>query len=195
MHLLLDNDAEIDAQDKNDRNALIAAVQRDGAAVMQLLLNRGASSKYTRGQDVLAVASVFGSSDCMKLLLERGVHVDTEVGPEFVRLHLSDSFLTYALYEALVDWKNDLAESLLQYGADVNARCTVEGRRGVVLQHVMSGYCWTAADFLIDRGAYLALVEFECLSYEGQERYRELLQRARMRVSHPMGNGTRGINR
>ena len=84
------------------------------------------------------------------------------------------SFISQLLH-ALDRDKNDIADLLLEYDADVNARSTIKGIRGVALEHALRYGEDNTVNNLLDHGADPSLVRPENLGQSGMKRYEEML--------------------
>lgn len=171
VQTLLDNGADINAENKRGFTALVRAAQGSHPEILQRLLDRGASINSPYGGDkVLAFSSSIGDYESVKTLLDRGVNVNAEVGPSFID-HLDAPFST-ALLQALSNGHNDIAELLIEYGADVNARSTVEGEYGIALDHALTHGSHNMVKFLLANGA---VSSYEELHSEVESARRSLL--------------------
>ena len=120
----------------------------------------------------------YGDPEIVEMLLERALGVD----PESHDTKTSESMhgpglLATLLFRSLEHEKKVVAKLLMKYGADVNARLTMRGTRGVILQHALnwgSSYVFIA-DSLLEFGADLGLVAPEHLSEDGMRLYKERL--------------------
>ena len=183
---LLDYGADIDAQNNNGETALIIASRCSSSGMVRLLLDRDASIKSPCGEDALMYAVRWSNYDAVQALLKRGVEVDAEIDLGALKRYMLRKFST-ALLEALHRGHNDIAELLLEYRADVNARSTVQGMYGVALEHALNvgdrdffnnpraTICDRMVEFLIENGADLNLVDVEHLNPEARRRYTVLL--------------------
>ena len=145
VRTLIDNGARIDARSDGGFTPLLFSAREDRIAMVKLLLERGAdvNKQDEAGETPLLVATVRGHVDIAKLLLERGA--DPNGGTAgYAPVHWASS-----IWESLVtrdypaptgEWralagipssraKADLIKALIAYGADVNARLTVQPPR------------------------------------------------------------------
>lgn len=173
VRTLLDNGADIDAHDQRGSTALIVALLRGHAKVVQRLLDRDVSINSPHGLKALGYAAFVGSYETVQTLLDRKIDVNAEFDPGFAKLRWRIPFCT-ALLQALDARHNDIAESLLEYGADVNARSTVLGTYGVALEHAMNYGNDNMVEFLLKHGADPTLVDVEHLDSEARTQYEAL---------------------
>ena len=176
VQILLDNGADINAYNKRGFTALFRAAVGCHPETLQRLLDRGASISSPHGDNALVRSSWSGDYESVKILLDRGVNVNAEFGPSFID-HLDTPFST-ALLQALSNGHNDTAKLLIEYGADVNARSTVEGLYGIALEHALHHGRDDMVQFLLANGADSSLIRPEDLEWDGKKRYEKLLVEA-----------------
>jgi ankyrin len=146
VQFLLENGADVNAQDENHETALHLAFGGGKHDIAQLLLDRGAkvNAANNRGETLLHQFSKRGD-DCLsavQLLLECGADVNAQ-----------DNDLTTPLHLASENGRLEIARALLDHGAKVNA----ENNRGETPFHRLSrgnvGECLGVARLLLERGA------------------------------------------
>ena len=188
MRILLDNGAAIDIQNRERVAALSIASAQGNNPMVHSLLDRGASTSSPNGSRALDVACSLERYEAVQILLNGGVDVDAECDD-------ADCFLVdysgTVLLRAILKDHYDIAELLLKYGANVNARLTFEEMHVVALEHTLMlfGIFWISGEtyekrlrqldkrimFLIENGADPKLVNTENLDYEAKKRYDALL--------------------
>ncbi|KAL6898779.1 ankyrin repeat-containing domain protein [Trichoderma evansii] len=122
--ILLDNDADVNAQGGEFGTALQAACL-ENPDIVQLLLDHGADRPIRNSTSVCMW--YWGQSDSIQLLLDRGANVNADGGQYGTALQISCHRHTY--------WKEDKIEvirMLLEYGADPLLR---RGKYGSPLHH------------------------------------------------------------
>ena len=77
---------------------------------------------------------------------------------------ISKSVFPTVFLQTLEFRKYDVAELLLEYGADINAHSTVEGLRGVALEHALNHGSAEMVNFLLQHGANASLIRPEILN-------------------------------
>ncbi|KAJ7819608.1 ankyrin repeat-containing domain protein [Mycena olivaceomarginata] len=164
--LLVERGAAVNAQGGRYGNALQAALARGHLDLAQLLLECGADVNAQGGVygNALQAASQGGHLDLAQLLLERGADVNTQGGwygnalqAAAERGHLllgtaaaRGGLYGNALHTASARGHLDLAQLLLERGADVNAQ---GGEYGNALQAASQGGHLDLAQLLLERGA------------------------------------------
>ena len=173
---LLDNGADIDAHDSSDHTALTRASLCGNAKVVQKLLERGASISSLGSVSALRCAVAGGDYRMSRMLLEGGVSANVYSLP-VPGSHIRSPFRLFNthLLHALDRDKNDIADLLLEYGADVNARSTIKGIRGVALEHALNYGEDNMVNYLLEHGADPSFVSPENLGQSGMKRYEEML--------------------
>lgn len=145
VKLLLDNQAEINAQKKNGDTALIAASYKGEKETIELLLAYGAdvNMKKKRGVTALHVASINGHANVILPLLLAGADIDVQnndgITPFYIAaglgkvdiaklfiergadINVSDNFGNTALIFAAQRGDVDMVRFLVENGADLNA--------------------------------------------------------------------------
>ena len=182
VRVLLDHRADPYAQDQYAEDTALTWASRGGhSRVVEHLLDRGVSISSHSAVQALQTASFHRQHETVQILLARGVDVDAE------RHHsrtvdgvVVPSVLTTALLQVPENYgngtNNDIADLLLEYGADVNARSTVKGIRGVALDHALNYGHDFMVDFLLQHGADPSLVKPEHLNEDGMREF-EIMRR------------------
>jgi ankyrin repeat protein len=139
--LLLDLDAEINAQGGQFGNALQAASWRGYEQVVKMLLDKGAEVNAQGGNygNALQAASWRGHEQLVKTLLDKGANVNAQGG------HYGN-----ALQAASVGGYEQTVKTLLDKGAEVNAQSGVYGN---ALQAASDGGHEQIVKTLLDKGA------------------------------------------
>jgi 26S proteasome non-ATPase regulatory subunit 10 len=121
VDLLLQKDAEVDAQSFNGQTALHFASSKDNLDIVRKLIEHNASTrkKDKRGQLPLHRAAAVGSMPIVKLLLENK-------SP----LHASDIDGMTALHHAISEGHGDAAMALLRAGAETDKK-DIDGRLAI----------------------------------------------------------------
>ena len=114
--VLLKNGADPDFEDSSGKTALYFACERNHTKCVSLLLEYGAlhyaSCVHSFEISIpLGVAVSNNSIDCVKLLLEHGVH------PDIIKNKLNQEVTSYALRNAANNGYHEILQLLLQYGA------------------------------------------------------------------------------
>ena len=184
VRMLLDYGADPHAHDRDTEDTAIILATREGhPRVVEYLLDRGVSISSDLFVEALQAAFLdhHQAHEILRILLARGVDIDAELQQPRASEGVDGlSIFTTALLRAL-DFDvekvgKDVAEVLLEYGADVNASSTVEGSRGVALEHALKYSNWDfMIDFLLEHGADPSLVKPEHLNELDLERYEEIL--------------------
>lgn len=171
VRILLDNGADIDEYSQGDA-PLTHASRAGQSEIVQLLLDCGASISNSIGVGALHCASYYGDLKTAEMLLKRGIGADVELDNPGIQRTSSDvcirglscpicnpmqSFTT-PLLRSLDQKEKEVAELLLKYGADVNARSEKGRRRAVALQHALECGDDFMVDFLVEHGADPSLV-------------------------------------
>lgn len=112
VRLLLDNNANTEAKNKDGTTALMTAAMHGDRAMVQLLMDRGANINANdyMGKDALMIAAEFGKSDMVQMLLDRGADIRTKDKSDMI-----------ALMHALIGCNESTLKSLLRCGADIIA--------------------------------------------------------------------------
>lgn len=149
--LLLDNEADVNAQGGFYCSALQASSARGHREIVQLLLNYGADVNAQGGEhgNALQAASAEGHEEIVQLLLDNGADINAQGGEcttallaalaeghdEIARLLLNngaddtqDLWCGNALQTASINGYKEIMQLLLDYGADVNAPGGFNGR-------------------------------------------------------------------
>jgi ankyrin repeat protein len=167
--LLLDAGANPNVRPDDGRTALIVAASQFGsAAVVKLLLDRGANASASTANRTTALRLAAGTGDVevMRLLIDRGANLKADAAAALTQALLArcracvDMVIQQvdrpALGDALVTmsrWGDiDAARLLLDRGADVNAR-DANGRTALMLACHSDTYPVDVVRLLIERGA------------------------------------------
>ena len=199
MEALLENGADLDAQDTNGETALVLASKESNTEIVHFLLNKGASTDSPIGEKALGFASGRGSSEIVQILLDRKVSVDATCDWNY-----RNEGTCTALIRALARQQYETADLLMTNGADINARSSMGDRDAVLLEHVIVNSKDLNLDFessvvrdivgggtkqqemfsfLIEHGADPKLVRTDHLNLEQKQRYRELLSEFNIALS------------
>ena len=183
VRMLLDYGADPHAYDGSTVYTALTLATREGhSRVVEHLLDRGVSNCPHFVVEAIQAASLYGKHEMLRILLARGVDVDAE----WHQPRASDgvegtSLFTTALLRALEHYdervRNDIANLLLEYGADVNACSTVDGIHGVALRHALRYGEDFMVDFLLEHGADPCLVETEHLDEDEKRRFEDMLRK------------------
>ncbi|KAJ5297125.1 uncharacterized protein N7443_008018 [Penicillium atrosanguineum] len=174
VQLLLEKGAEVNAQDREDRNALQAASFEGHDEIVQLLLEKGAEVN-AQGRyygNALKTASFKGHDKIVQLLLEKGAEVNAQGGyygnalqaasfkgqDKIVRLLLEKGaevnaqggHYENALYATSSEGHDKIVQLLLEKGAEVNAQ---GGHYGNALQAASSEGHDKLVQLLLEKGA------------------------------------------
>ena len=180
VETLLDNGADIDAHGSGCQTALTRASLCRDAKLVQKLLERGASISSPGSVSALRWVVEGGDYRMSRMLLEGGVSANSHSLPvpgldiPVPGSYNPFSFNTHLLH-ALDRDKNDIADLLLEYGADVNARSTIKGTRGVALEHALNYGEDNMVNYLLEHGADPSLVRPENLGQSGMKHCEEML--------------------
>ena len=161
-----------------EATALTYATGEGHSRVVDHLFDRGLPTSSPPAVTALQIACLYRQHETLRIFLARGVDVDAELHQTSALIYVMGiSVFKTALLQALeVNYKgidNDVTDLLLEYGADVNGRSTVEGSRGVALEHALNHGKDSMVKFLLDHGADPSLVEPEHLNDKGMRRYEE----------------------
>jgi ankyrin repeat protein len=176
VQLLLDKDANVDAQDEIHGNALLAASAYGHNRVVKLLLDKGANvnAKHKKYSNALYIASAEGYEQVVEMLLDRGADFNAQDGyfgsalqaasceghDQVVRILLDrgadvnaqgGEYCSNALYEASIRGYEQVVRILLDRGADVNAQGGEE--RGSALEAALLEGHIQVVKILLDKGA------------------------------------------
>ena len=194
VRILLDSGADMDERSQGDA-PLIYASRNGQFKAVQLLLDRGASITNSIGVTALHCASVYGDPKTVEMLLQRGIDVDAELydpkaieilllrgvrdapelyDPEISENGIRSDIFTTALLRSLQYERKEVVNMLLKHGADVNARSTVKGLRGIALEHALNHGRDSVVHSLLEHGADSSLVKPEHLNEKGMRRYKEM---------------------
>ena len=194
VKILLDSGADMDERSQGDA-PLIYASRNGQFNVVQLLLDRGASITNSIGVIALHCASVYGDPKTVEMLLQRGIDVDAELydpkdiellllrgvrdapelhDPKSSKTAIRLDIFTTALLRSLQYERKEVVNMLLKHGADVNARSTVKGLRGIALEHALNHGRDSVVHSLLEHGADSSLVKPEHLNERGMRRYKEM---------------------
>jgi serine/threonine protein kinase len=183
--MLLEKNAQVDAQDGRGRTALYRATAEGKQEAMRLLLARKANPNQPAndGSTPLLAAITFGHTSAMKLLLDSGAQIDladaqgttplmlAAEGTAFIpnnaplvetllnknaQIDAQDARGRSALYRAAAEGKTDAMRLLLDHKADVNLKAN-DGSTPL-LQAVTFGKL-AAVQLLLERGALVDLAD------------------------------------
>ena len=174
VRVLLDYGADIGLRCRTSRHtALTLAATAGFWGVVEHVLDSGVCTSSSDTVEVLQIATYSRNHQILHMILARGVDVDGE-------LHDPAGFLYHirfktALLMALDSGTKGVADLLLAYGADVNARSKVEGTVG--LEHALNHGKDYMLEYLLEHGADSKLVKRENLNENGTRRYEEMLSR------------------
>jgi hypothetical protein len=140
--LLLDKDADVNAQGGDGGNALQAASARGHEQVVKMLLDNGAdvNAQGRRYGNALQAASVGGHEQVVKMLLDKGADVNAQGGD-----------YGNALQVASARGHEQVVKMLLDKGADVNAQ---GGHYGNALQAASARGHEQVVKMLLNADAY-----------------------------------------
>ncbi|KAF8351875.1 ectomycorrhiza-induced ankyrin-domain/NACHT-domain-containing protein [Amanita rubescens] len=141
VRLLLDKDANVNAQGGKYGNALQAASWGGHVQIARLLLDKGTNVNAQGGKygNALQAASYGGHAEIAKLLLDKGANVNAQGGK-----------YGNALQAASYGGHAEIAKLLLDKGANVNAQ---GGKYGNALQAASWGGNAEISRLLLDKGA------------------------------------------
>ncbi|MFC1781686.1 ankyrin repeat domain-containing protein, partial [Planctomycetota bacterium] len=164
--LLIDKGADINAKNNWGWTALVWAVSVGRTEVAEFLISKGADVNITDqwGQTTLVIAQQRGNTEIIELLRKHGaedaepptnpLHEAAEAGDieqikqlisEGAEIDLRDNRGNTPLYNAAANGRLEVAELLIENGADVNA--------GTPLQAACESGNKELAELLIDKGA------------------------------------------
>jgi hypothetical protein len=173
--LLLDKDADVNAQGGEYGNALQAASEGGDEQVVKMLLDAGAEVNAQGGRygNALQAASARGDEQVVKMLLDKGAEVNAQGGrygnalqaaliwghEQIVKMLLNagadvnaqDREYGNALHTASARGDEQVVKMLLDAGADVNAQ---GGEYGNALQAASEGGHEQVVKTLLDAGAH-----------------------------------------
>ena len=143
VKLLLDQDANVNAQGGRYSNALQGASAQGFKEIVQLLLDNGADVNAQGGLffNALQAATLCGHHQIVQLLLDNGADVNAQGG-----------YYGNSLEAALYRGYKDIAQLLLDNGADVNAKGM---RHGSTLEAASFGGVKETVKLLLDRKAHI----------------------------------------
>ena len=160
--------------------ALLTALQEGCIKVFEILIENGADlnlSKTIRGRTCLQIACAStrpNRLDVLKLLVDRGINVNA--GDEMCRT---------ALHAAISNGDEDLALTLLQYGADINHK-TLGGKTALHMSiyqyHKEFALALLQRDANVDIQDNMGLTALHLASITGQSRIADTLLRRRAMV-------------
>ena len=183
VRMLLDYGADPHAYDGDTIHTALTLATREGhSRVVEHLLDRGVSNSSRFDVEALVTASLYEKYEMLRFLLARGVEVDAEWHqPRASDWVEGTSIFTTALLRALEHYdervRNDIADLLLEYGADVNAYSKVDGIHGVALRHALRYGDDFMVEFLLEHGADPSLVKTEHLDEDEKRRFEDMLQK------------------
>ncbi|KAG9342560.1 hypothetical protein JZ751_015975 [Albula glossodonta] len=155
---------------KNDERLLSAVEHGEADKVAALLTKKGASAVKldSEGKSALHVAATRGQAECLALILAQGVDASLVDASGFSALHLAaknnhqecaKKLIQEGLTPLLLSAKHahaDVCSSLLDWGADVNAR---DKNSRCALMLASESSCVAAVEVLLQRGADLHIVD------------------------------------
>jgi ankyrin repeat protein len=119
VRLFVENSANVEAQDKGRTTPLYLAIERKSCEAARILLEHGAKPDVTREDDdqtslqqLLHISGFSQDHDLARLLLEHGAIVNAHGRNHETLLHLAVSMA----------WALEIAEVILEYDADPNAK-------------------------------------------------------------------------
>ncbi|EYB23052.1 hypothetical protein FG05_35009 [Fusarium graminearum] len=117
VRLLLDNNANIEAENEHGGTALMTAALKGDRAMVQLLIDHGANinANDDMGKDALIMAAKHGKSDVVQMLLDHGADIRTK-----------DKLGMTALMHALIGCSELILKDLLRCGAEINANIVAQ---------------------------------------------------------------------
>ncbi|KAJ6579068.1 ankyrin repeat-containing domain protein, partial [Mycena vulgaris] len=141
VQLLIDNDADVNAQGGDYGNALQAASHNGHEIVVQLLIDKGADVNAQAGYfgNALHAASYEGHERVVRLLIDKGAHVNAQGGR-----------FGNALHDGSLNGHKAVVQLLIDKGAHVNAQ---GGDYGNALQAASYAGHESITELLIDKGA------------------------------------------
>jgi ankyrin repeat protein len=141
VNMLLDNEADVNAQGGYYNNALYAASEQGHEVVAKMLIDKGADVNAQGGRygNALQVASGRGHEAVVKMLLDKGADVNVQGGR-----------YGNALQAATAKGHEAVVKMLLDKGAHVNAQ---DGYFGNALQAASARGHEAVVKMLIDKGA------------------------------------------
>lgn len=172
---VLDNGADIDAHDEHYQTAMTMAPKHRLYKIVRQLLEKGACVNSPGSVKALMFTVEYGRLKASRMFLEQG---NSEI-PLFSGA-ASDARPTGWLFNTNLLQKlryshHRVANLLLKYGADVNARSTIKVLRGVALQHAKNHGGDHIVKYLLEHGADPSLFRPENLGESGMDRYGEIL--------------------
>ena len=201
---LVEMNADIDAKDKMGQTPLAKAAAKGHASTVFFLLEHGANvrTRDNLGYTPLIHAAAHGHVDVMQLLSNYGAPVEDRSAGEYFgggssALHQASTLCKPAAVQWLLENGADpdardaqfgvasrdciaVAISLIEHGADVNARSRTRPMR--------SALCWAAAfgepemiELLLDAGAEVGSEEISAAREKGRDEVVTMLREARDR--------------
>ena len=183
LRTLLDYGADPRAHYQDTEDTALTFAMREGySSIVEHLLDRGVSISSHSVAEAIDTASYDRNYETLRIILARGVDVNAELHqPRSSGPFMYTSNFTTALLRALDsydEWAgNDITDLLLEFGADVNARSTFNGKHGVALDHALNSGQDSMVEYLLEHGADSSLVKPEHLTEIGMECYEEMLQK------------------
>ncbi|GIZ38905.1 hypothetical protein CKM354_000230400 [Cercospora kikuchii] len=156
VQILLGRGANVKATSENNRTALYSATEYGRQKIMELLLDRGADIDAVSGTygsaTALQLACSRGDAPIVRFLLDRGADMSVD-GAEFGP----------ALQAAVASYNKDIIRMLLEHGAEINARSTMNSYYRTALDAAAYRGHADIASLLIELGADIyAYVDVKC---------------------------------
>lgn len=119
---LIHDGANVNTESGNGFSVLALAASKGNSEIVQLLIDNGADLNYEHGNDPLAVAARFEQLEIVKILLDAGADVESTISLDGTYENST------GMQWAAINNNVELAELLIEYGADVNTAETLHNR-------------------------------------------------------------------